>query len=101
MGLLGNKHISSTPNELDKMQLYLQRKINTKPDKETVDAWRKNPANWTPWNFYYNPKDKRLFPPTRWTVFLRTVNYANPYSVLVNGILVISAILLLVLFFQS
>jgi|GEM_PF-403925 uncharacterized membrane protein len=56
-------------------------KVNEKPDKETYEAWRKDPANWKDELLYYNPKDKRLFPPKRygggWTV-----NFANRYSIL-------------------
>jgi uncharacterized membrane protein len=36
------------------------------------------------WFFYiYNPKDKRLLPPKRLKAFGWTVNFANPYSVLI------------------
>jgi len=54
---------------------------NEKPDNETYEAWRKDPANWKDELLYYNPKDKRLFPPKRygggWTV-----NFANRNSIL-------------------
>ena len=79
----------------------MSEEINTNPDKETLDALSKDPINWTRWGFYYNTKDKRLFPPMRWTVFLRTANYANPYSILVNGVIVISFIILIVRFLLS
>ncbi len=41
--------------------------------------------------FYYNPDDKRLFPPKRNPAFGWTVNLANPKSVL--------ALLAMILFF--
>ena len=56
--------------------------MTEKPDKQILDEWQKDPANWKFGIFYYNPKDKRIFPPKRigwgWTV-----NFANPYSILV------------------
>jgi uncharacterized membrane protein len=64
-----------------------------KPDKEILDAWYNDPANWKLWVFYYNPKDKRILPPKRsrlgWTI-----NFANPYSVMVLiGALVLIALI--------
>lgn len=41
--------------------------------------------------FYYNPDDKRFFPPKRNPAFGWTVNFANPKSVL--------ALLAMILFF--
>jgi uncharacterized membrane protein len=56
---------------------------NEKPDKETMNAWHDDPSNWKLGIFYYNKMDKRLFPPKRVRYFGWTVNFANPYSVLV------------------
>ena len=56
---------------------------NEKPGKETMNAWHDDPSNWILGIFYYNKMDKRLFPPKRVRYFGWTVNFANPYSVLV------------------
>lgn len=52
------------------------------PDKETLEKWTKDPNNWIWGIFYYNPLDKRIFPPKKieWMGF--TVNFANTKSVL-------------------
>ena len=52
-----------------------------KPDPETLAAWSDDPANWRMGVFYYNPKDKRLFPSKRYS-FGWTVNFANPFSLM-------------------
>ncbi|HTA82542.1 MAG TPA: DUF5808 domain-containing protein [Bacteroidia bacterium] len=52
-----------------------------KPDNKTYTTWQEDPANWKAGLLYYNPKDKRLFPPKRygggWTV-----NFANRNSII-------------------
>lgn len=53
-----------------------------KPDQETSDKWRDDPANWRAGIFYYNPKDKRIFPPKRSNLGW-TINFATPYSIVV------------------
>jgi uncharacterized membrane protein len=52
------------------------------PEKETLDRWHDNPANWKFGVFYYNKEDKRWFRPKRlrWTGW--TVNFAQPLSVI-------------------
>ncbi|KDN56028.1 DUF5808 domain-containing protein [Flavobacterium seoulense] len=63
------------------------------PSKETLDRWSKDPKNWIYGIFYYNPKDKRIFPPKKeaWMGF--TTNFANPKSVLtLIGILLFLAL---------
>ncbi|WP_276135141.1 DUF5808 domain-containing protein [Polluticoccus soli] len=45
--------------------------------------------------FYYNPNDKRLLPPKRNPMFGWTVNFANPFSIL----LMIAIIAAIVYFF--
>ncbi len=61
-----------------------------KPDKETLNRWHSDPANWRWGVFYYNKEDKRIFPPKRLAMFGWTVNFANPYSYLtVIGIILI------------
>jgi uncharacterized membrane protein len=54
-----------------------------KPDKEIVDAWHDNPNNWKWGIFYYNSDDKRLLPPKRIKWMGWTINFANPFSILV------------------
>jgi uncharacterized membrane protein len=44
--------------------------------------------------FYYNKDDKRLLPPKRYPFLGWTINFANPYSI----ILVLSIIIILVFF---
>ena len=53
-----------------------------KPSKETLEEWSKDPNNWKFGVFYFNPKDKRIFPPKRVAQFGWTVNFANPISIL-------------------
>lgn len=53
---------------------------DNKPDKEMLDQWHRDPNNWILGVFYYNPKDKRIFPPKRIAAFGWTINFANPYS---------------------
>lgn len=66
-----------------------------KPDKETLDFWRKDPNNWKLGIFYFNPKDKRIFPPKRIAQFGWTINFANPFSVLI--IVAITLVTLLII----
>ena len=56
---------------------------NEKPSKETLKAWHDDPSNWKWGIFYYNKKDKRIFPPKRLSFSGWTVNFANPYSILI------------------
>ncbi|QSB27747.1 DUF5808 domain-containing protein [Flavobacterium sp. CLA17] len=55
---------------------------NNKPSKETKNEWHHDPKNWKWRIFYYNPKDKRLFPPKRIKQLGWTINFANPNSIL-------------------
>jgi uncharacterized membrane protein len=52
------------------------------PNKETLEQWSKDPNNWIWGMFYYNPKDKRIFPPKKNPNMGWTVNFANTKSVL-------------------
>ena len=54
-----------------------------KPSKATLNQWHKDPNNWKWGMFYFNKKDKRVFPPKRVSMMGWTVNFANPLSVLV------------------
>ncbi len=53
------------------------------PSKEILDRWSKDPNNWIWGMFYYNPKDKRIFPPKKFPWMGWTVNFANPKSIIV------------------
>ncbi|WP_291142650.1 DUF5808 domain-containing protein [Flavobacterium sp. UBA7680] len=64
-----------------------------KPTQEDYDNWHKDPNNWYLGCFYYNPKDKRLMPPKRIEWMGLTINFANPYSVLLLLPLVIMIVL--------
>jgi uncharacterized membrane protein len=66
-----------------------------KPTQEDYDNWHKDPSKWSLRFFYYNPKDKRLLPPKRIEWMGYTINFANPYSVLLLLPLVIIIVLIL------
>jgi len=69
-----------------------------KPDKETIERWRKDPANWKYKIFYYNLEDERLLPIKRWGLGW-TVNFANPYSVFAGmAIPIITVFLIRIIF---
>ena len=53
-----------------------------KPNKETLEAWSRNPNNWIWGIFYYNKQDKRLLPPKKNPALGFTINFANRKSVL-------------------
>jgi len=74
-------------------------KSKESPSRETLDAWHDDPANWKLGIFYFNKKDKRIFPPKRY-YFGWTMNFANPYSILMTIVLVL-AILLLAKYFRG
>ena len=61
-------------------------------DKEDLDASHADPKNWRWGVFYYNKKDKRIFPPKRMAAFGWTVNFANPGSVLPLAVLIAMAL---------
>ncbi len=52
-----------------------------KPDQGMSDMWRYDPSNWIWGIFYFNKKDKRIFPPKRSRMMGLTINFANPYSI--------------------
>jgi uncharacterized membrane protein len=62
--------------------------MGNKPDRETLDAWHNDTANWKLGILYYNKQDKRLFPPKRigcgWTA-----NFANPFSIISLLVLIV------------
>jgi uncharacterized membrane protein len=62
---------------------------NNQPTKETLATWHKNPSNWKWGTFYCNKNDKRIFPPKWVAAFGWTVNFANPYSIVVMIVMVV------------
>lgn len=67
---------------------------SNKPSKETLEQWHKDPNNWKLGIFYFNPKDKRVFPPKRIAQFGWTMNFANPISVLAIVVIIVATILI-------
>jgi uncharacterized membrane protein len=58
-------------------------KVRDKTSKEQRDIWHADPQNWKWGIFYYNPEDNRLLPPKKIKSMGWTVNFANPWSILV------------------
>ncbi|MFN8165638.1 MAG: DUF5808 domain-containing protein [Bacteroidia bacterium] len=54
-----------------------------KPTQQQLDEWHAEPKNWKFGILYFNPKDKRVFPPKRMKNLGYTINFANPVSVIV------------------
>jgi len=54
-----------------------------KPTQEQLDQWHNDPDNWKWGVFYFNKKDKRIFPPKRNRYLGWTINFANPFSIVV------------------
>ena len=70
-------------------------RFTDKPSRQTIDEWHDDPTNWKLGVFYFNKKDKRLFPPKRlkWTGW--TVNFANPVSIVAMIVLIILILLIM------
>jgi uncharacterized membrane protein len=51
--------------------------------------WHNDSNNWKFGIIYFNPKDKRLFPPKRVPWAGWTINFANPFSILALLLLLI------------
>ena len=64
-----------------------------KPSKQMLDEWHKDPSNWIFGVFYFNKKDKRIFPPKKLEFLGWTVNFANPYSLIMMLLIVILAVI--------
>ena len=72
---------------------------NEKPNEETLEQWHKDPSNWVFGIFYFNKKDKRIFPPKKFRAFGWTVNFANPLSVLsLLGVIIIITVIQIFVF---
>ncbi|WP_316633252.1 hypothetical protein [uncultured Flavobacterium sp.] len=67
---------------------------NNEPSEETKNKWLNDPNNWVWGIFYYNPQDKRLFPPKKIKEFGFTTNFANPHSVFAIIILLLTLIII-------
>lgn len=67
------------------------------PSEETKNAWHKNPNNWKLGLFYFNKEDKRLLPPKRLSALGWTVNFANPYSVLILLLILLPFVVIFIL----
>lgn len=52
-------------------------------DEEKYKQWHDDSKNWKLGLFYFNPEDKRIFPPKRMEGMGWTINFANADSVLV------------------
>lgn len=67
--------------------------VEQEPNEFTLKEWHDDPKNWKLGIFYFNRKDKRLFPPKRfyggWTL-----NFANPYSIIATVVLVVLIIVI-------
>jgi uncharacterized membrane protein len=59
-------------------------------DRETLDAWHKDPRNWKLGILYYNRQDRRIFPPKRFGIGW-TVNFGNPNPILALGAIILVA----------
>ena len=65
-----------------------------KPSKEILERRHNDPNNWLWGLFYYNNKDKRIFPPKKIKFLGWTVNFSNPISVItLISIIVLIAII--------
>ncbi len=65
-----------------------------KANQEELNRMHDDPNNWKWGVFYYNPSDKRIFPPKRIESMGWTVNFANPYSVMVLVLVILFAMAL-------
>ncbi len=67
-----------------------------KHNKEISDQWHDDPSNWRLGIFYYNKKDKRLLTPKRIRGLGWTINFANPYSLLVLLVIIILILVIII-----
>lgn len=68
--------------------------METKPTKQVLKEWHDDPSNWILEIFYFNKKDKRFLPPKRIEGLGWTVNFANPYSILILIAIIIITIVI-------
>lgn len=67
---------------------------NQKPSEEEKNNWQNDPSNWIWGLFYYNPKDKRMFPRKRIKEMGWTINFANTTSVFLCVIVILILMIL-------
>jgi uncharacterized membrane protein len=73
--------------------------FNEDPHKEINDKKHDDPSNWKFGMFYYNKNDKRIFPPKRLQSMGWTINFANPYSLIIM-IVFIALLIIISKYFQ-
>ena len=66
--------------------------MNTKPEKQILEAMHQNPDNWKLGLFYYNKKDLRILVPKANPYCGWTLNFASPYSYLLFVSIILIAI---------
>ncbi|HEU0126511.1 MAG TPA: hypothetical protein VFQ56_09400 [Flavobacterium sp.] len=69
-------------------------RYNQEPTEEQKNNWNQDPENWIWGLFYYNPRDKRMFPPKKIKEFGWTINFANPNSVFLAVVLILILMIL-------
>ncbi|CAM3765311.1 DUF5808 domain-containing protein [Flavobacterium chungbukense] len=62
---------------------------NQDPSEEEKNNWHNDPNNWIWGLFYYNPDDKRMFPPKKIKEMGWTINFANPNSIFICIIIIL------------
>ena len=65
---------------------------NSKPSRETLNAWHDDPKNWKLGILYFNREDKRLMLPKRIKSFGWTMNFAQPLAYLLLVAIIVIAI---------
>ncbi len=65
-------------------------------DKKKLDASHADPAHWRGL-LYYNPEDKRIFPPNRYAGVGWTTNFANRRSVIALVVIILIPLILVAL----
>lgn len=63
--------------------------MTNKDNRNVQNTGHDDPANWKWGIFYYNKADKRIFPPKRIASLGWTINFANPYSIIVLLMLIL------------
>ncbi|MDP5197985.1 hypothetical protein [Flavobacterium sp. DG2-3] len=67
---------------------------NQEPSEEEKNNWHEDPNNWVWGIFYFNPKDKRMFPPKKIKELDWTINFANANSVLICVVIILALMIL-------
>nr|WP_294788007.1 DUF5808 domain-containing protein [uncultured Flavobacterium sp.] len=69
-------------------------RYDQEPTEQQKNNWNQDPENWIWGIFYYNREDKRMFPPKRLKEMGWTINFANPNSVFLAVVLILSLMIL-------